>query len=337
MPTGHWDTLEWKHVKENQHDREGENRWYVCDDSGENFTGFHVKINVSEFSAWRKTWYDLRAEKNLDFGFYFRNLTVNDHFGVNIVLNFKRCEESWGFFHDYWVFAGSNINATYKNEYGTIGGDVWNITEAMKQDKLELFPSYVEVFVWRNENDFCIKILNYRWDQPKPDLLYEKNYTMPASWFDNVAIGFWVRHWGSGSFEAGWTEPDVYHNTPYNPSIPETQDVWQYTIWDFINELKGFAGKIIPDWMQGWITQLGSWSASFFAVLAMVWGSVTQFVPILPMILLFWILDATITSVTEGDLHPIGNCFMTLYNTARGIIQAIVSIIHTIYDFIHFW
>jgi len=324
LPQGQWDVLEWTHIKENQHDREGLNMWYVCDDSGINFTGFHMKLNVTQFDAWRKEWWQLRAEKNIEIGLFFRNATNTD-FGVNVVINFKRCAESWGYFQDYWVFAGSNINST----------DVW--VAERNQDKLELYPfSYIEVFIWRNGTNFCIKVLNYR-SEPNPILLYAKNYSLPDSWFKDVIIELWVRHWGAGSFDAGWSEPEVYNNEPYNPSIPQTQGIPGYSIWDFINDLAGIITNNLPSWFRGWITSLGSWFDFLIGILAIIFDIAAMSLQYLPLIILFWFLDAVITSVYDGNLHPLGNCFMTIFNFIRGLIGVLVNIIQTIYDFIHFW
>jgi len=325
MPTGYWDTIEWTHIAENQHDRSGVNMWYVCDDSGENFTGFHMKVNVTQFTAWRKNWWELRAEKNIQIGLVFSNLT-NDDFGVNIVITLKRCAESWGFFQDYWVFAGSNINST---------GNPWSVSEE-NQDRLELYPSYIEIFVWKDGNNLRINILNVR-SEPKPILLYDKTYTFPESWFRNVWIELWVKHYGSGSFDAGWTEPEVYQNQPYNPSIPETQGIPGYNIWDFIHDLIGIITNNLPSWLQGWVRSLGQWFDFLSNILYIIWNAITLSFQYIPMIVLFWFLDAIFTSVQDGNLHPLGKCFTTIYNFASNLVSTLVGIIATIYDIVTFW
>lgn len=82
---------------------------------------------------------------------------------------------------------------------------------------------------------------------------------------------------------------------------------------------------------------MGPWFSYLTFFLAVVWNGVTLSIHYLPIIVLFWFLDAIITSVVEGDLHPIGTCFMTIYNMARAIISTILSFVGTIWDLITFW
>ena len=62
-----------------------------------------------------------------------------------------------------------------------------------------------------------------------------------------------------------------------------------------------------------------------------------QFLPYAPLLLLFWIVDAGITSVATGSFSPIGVCVATIWSVMSQLVNAIVSIAQTIYDFIHFW
>ena len=82
---------------------------------------------------------------------------------------------------------------------------------------------------------------------------------------------------------------------------------------------------------------IGPWLSYLTFFLAIIWDGITLSVHYLPVIVLFWFLDAIGTSVVDGNLHPIGECFMTIYNMGRALIQTILNFVGTLWDLITFW
>ena len=306
---GVWKVCERTHWEKYQNDSSGEAQWdYSL--SNATFHGYYGKIWLDDFqvySSWRffdtqELWY---------------NLTIGDP-ALTIQILIKERVWIWGLvggdpIMEVWVFYNGTelsyeVQGTYRKS-----------------------PRNAEIFVWKDGDNVKVRVLDY-YDKALPIEMAYDNQAVSSTWFENATLKLKVKHGGFGYFNAHLS--DDLKTEAWTPELKASTEPEYPNIFDLVAKL-GY--DALPQFMKDWVDSITAWSTSFFTVLAMVWGSVTQIVPMLPMILLFWILDATITSVVEGDLHPIGNCMMTLYNTARGIIQAIVSIIHTIYDFIHFW
>lgn len=333
----------WGYVGWGSGDIEGD--WNVCErtewsallgqDSGlaswnstvYDFTGYYAKFTMSNMSAWRDWWW-VRGEKRFGVQLNFSGAD-ND---VNVLLLWSRCEESFGFIHDWWFMVGVGLNNTYFDPFWWTPFGI-----EMSRDEWSPFPwDYQELFVYLDGNDLHIEVINYREDIASHVDMWTQIIDVGASWNDVVVIEQNLFHVGSGYF--GGSMADVIYDTdPYSPSVPDVDAIEGYTIYDFWDDLVGVVQSALPSWLNEQIGQFAGWSALLMSFLIPLWSLVVQLLPIAPFFLGFYVLDSIATSVEQRSFAPVGVCFMALWNGAVGIISTIVSIAHAIYDFIHFW
>ncbi|MCJ7767837.1 hypothetical protein MUP79_05565, partial [Candidatus Bathyarchaeota archaeon] len=118
----------------------------------------------------------------------------------------------------------------------------------------------------------------------------------------------------------------------------ETTDNRGIGFWQQLShDLFSTVSSILPSWLTDYISQFASWGGYILGFLSIVWGIITSVAPYLPFILLFWILDAALTSVNQGSFTPLGTCIMTMYDWGTQLIGVLVAIGNAIYSFIKFW
>ncbi len=135
----------------------------------------------------------------------------------------------------------------------------------------------------------------------------------------NVTITMQYYQGGNGKFSL-----DIQHwfNMYYTKYKEEPTKDWFWSLW---NNLMAFFSSA-PQWFA-WIGASIVFIMQAFAIA----------LPFFPLIVFLWFIDAVVTSITEGNLQPIGNCFMTIYNYLRALIQTIANILSTIWEHIKFW
>jgi hypothetical protein len=137
----------------------------------------------------------------------------------------------------------------------------------------------------------------------------------------NVTITLNYFHGGQGQF-------DIYQTLTYSgeTQVYEEHPPWGRTFFDDLWEtIKVFFGS------------LGQWFGWLNTFIVFLFKALKMAFPIIPIIVLFWFLDAVGTSIAYGDWHPIGDVFFTLFDFIRGIIQTIVNIAQTIWSIIKWW
>jgi len=68
-----------------------------------------------------------------------------------------------------------------------------------------------------------------------------------------------------------------------------------------------------------------------------LWGLFLAVLPMAPLLLVFWVVDAGVTSVHQGSFEPIGNVATTVFGLVSGLVSTVVGIGEAIWNFIHFW
>jgi len=311
--TGDWDICERTHFKAGS--GSGSAEWHT---SIENFTGYYAKINFSDLYVTRE-WWDESEYKIVEIKLKFEG--NGSSFWVRIW--FDDYQGLWGAYYGRKVHFDALVNITDWDE-----GD-WTFWEY----DYDLNHNVEFYFVFNNSH-VSLYAYNYREGYEKPVKIepYPNGWNVSDSWGNNVNITMIIEHSGSGHFE-GFYSDEVKQIT----YLPEGATWTERNIWSFISFITDAWNKVVPKEFRDWINSLGSYFAFFINILAIVWNGITLSVQFFPAIILFWFIDAIITSVNEGDLQPIGKAFMAIYDFGRGVISTIVNIIHTIYDFIHFW
>jgi len=310
--------------------RNGKAQWHQ---TVQNFSGIRLRINFTELYTFRSLWWHESASKSFDL---WLNITDEDaENNIYACFDFWDWQRMWG--GQWGRNIGSGFEVNWSKGYEGIG---------FMSKRYDLFPSYVDVMIWINRTDNRMYAYSYLYDPdlPKPvllDYIYswdEKGDGVPigSNAFENVTVTFYMTHNGNGRFKGGMSL-ELHADEVYSPEQPETLKGVERDIWGFIDGLKRLIEGVLPDWLSDWLVSLGAWFQWFFATLGNVWAIVISFMPFFPLIVIFYVMDAGMTSIMTGSFEPIGLCVMTIYNTLRGVIEAIVVIIQTIYDFIHFW
>ena len=317
---GDWSVCERTHWEQNDVEvSEGTARWEI---SIQNFSGYKAIINFTELYTRRLEWWWESAAKYVDIYFKFRsNLTGNY---ITIWVGFKDYQYRWG------LFGGRKVGVLCEWN-GTLDG--YYITD------YNLNPSYVEVYLTFNgTKNILITAFLYEPSKTEPYLLMKYDYDILENEFWNITLTQTVKHRECGFFK-GFLYDQIYGNWE-TPSLPESALLPYYEanpIWQFVDAVKYTFGTVLPGAVMNLINLAGSWASFFTDLIVLVGQSAIQFFPFFPLIFLFWLLDAIITSVYVGNLQPVGNAVMTIYNTLRGVVSAIVSIAETIWSIIKFW
>jgi hypothetical protein len=292
-----------------------------------NFSGLYSQIYFSYLDTVKTDWWVEGAEKAFHLWF-----NVTDNLGNSILLNV-------GFWDQFRLWG-----AIWKRECGGyVGINETEFNPAYYHTYLyDLYPETVETYLWfnRSANRVYWKILC--WKDSTPFILTEMNPEWNETFvqigedaFKNVTITIIYAH-------EGWGKLNGYHNfeiktETYEPSPPSGLNPVSGEPILFLEGLQNFFRKILPSWLQAWLASFNQWFAWLFGIIGIVWGAVSMSFPFIPVIILFWFVDAMFTSMNEGNLHPIGNVFMTMYDIIRAIIQTLVNIANTIWSIIKFW
>jgi len=316
-PSGIWEKCERTEWITKNGDNYGNASWYV---DVENFTGYNAEYYVNEFSNYRLAWWHESSSKNFIIKTKFQ---LNETHSIIAWVWFSSYQRLWGSIYKNVVRMDITLSeeesCTFLGEYSITGLD-----------------SYVVLDVWYNSTTQKLKVYLYHvadgYRSKEEALIWNATSTD----LENITITQTIYHYGVGKFD-GFMIDSIYQNEAYNPSIPQVSEAIAHDIWHFINNLSNALNKALPSWLREWINNFGAWFDWLFGVLGIVWITILQSIDFIPIILLFWFVDAIGTSIYYGNLHPIGECFMTIYNFARGVISTLTQIAHTIYDVLTFW
>lgn len=319
-PYGSWQVCErtvWKTVSG---DNSGNMSWQI---TVENFTGYHAEYQAYEMSNFRTVWWYEAGGKTLEYNLHFQvESTV-----IDVWVNFVSYQYLWGLIYKNVYRVGMSANGSL-------------VSGGTKEYVIGSQPEWVELEIYFNNSRFYVQLNHvvgsYRhWTHFLADEHGVRGIPVSASMV-NITLTQTVRHYGSGYIYVGMTD-QFHQNTPYTPTLPSTGESLQHDIWGFLSDLQNALGKILPQWLKDWLNNFASWFSWLTGILAIAWNAVVMSFKFIPAIILFWLVDAIGTSVYNGDLHPIGACFMAIYDFIRGVIQTLVNIANTIYDIITFW
>jgi len=311
--SGEWDICErteW--AKFNAVSNEGEATWSIDVDD---FNGYYGVLNFTDLYVYREWWHFWDAQ-HFDIEFKFQSRTSGD--SATVSLNFKDYQTFWGAAYDRKVNIWLQINDQYENfgEY-----------------PYSLNPEYFEIYFTPNASSVVLGVFLY---QEKSNIPVKCNLESVGSAlnFENITITIYVHHYGVGYFH-GYLKDNICSSPPELPSeyrkLKET-----IGLGDFVDTIIGIAGQV-PKSIMNIINIIKDYGEWFLSGLFIFGNIVVQFFPLLPYICLFWFLDAIITSIQEGNLQPLGNAVMTIYNIVRGIVEAIATIAETVWNIIKFW
>ena len=311
--SGEWDICErteW--AKFNAVSNEGEASWSI---DVNNFNGYYGVLNFTELYVYREWWHFWDAQ-HFDIEFKFQSRTSGD--SATISLNFKDYQTFWGAAYDRKVNIWLQINEQY---------------EHFGEYPYSLDPEYFEIYFTFNSSSVVLGVFLYQTKSPIP-VKCELETVGVASNFQNITITINAHHYGVGHFHGFLT--DNISETP--PELPSQYRALRETLGlgDFVETIIGVAGQV-PATIMNIINIIKDYGDWFLSGLCILGNIAVQIFPFFPYICLFWFLDAILTSVTEGNLQPIGNAVMTIYNTIRGIVAAIANIAETVWDIIKFW
>lgn len=323
--SGDWAICEYNHWKGEAGDYQGIAVW-ENNESLLNFIGYYASIHIDKIDAWVTSWFpwDSSAGKGVNVCFELQGNNTN----IKASFVFEKIVDLWGALGKSRVYGTVLVNST--EYYGTLG-----MPSILGSD------NYVEVWITKTGDAVNVKIYHYASLLENPALLVDKTINVGSQWFSNVSIKLRVEHYQWG----GWTSRNdgcfeariIVENLSFSPTTFPTPKPLPENIWD--NFVRGIIGMVnaIPSWIRDVLNQIYEgmkWVASIFYTF---FGFVVEMLPLLFPIIIFWILDAGITSIYEGSFTPIGMVFSTIYDFIRGIIQTIANILQTIWDILTFW
>lgn len=296
-----------------------------------NFRGYVADINLSQFDSFRDggfgSWYIV----------YLIWVLENDY-GENFIgiVRFKTYADWWGLSYGKDVYGGFGFNTT------------WDNICYFRKVNYDCAPSYVKIAFYINETlsptQIVGKILVYDKDVPYPYRIAETYYSegwksyggypINLSRWNHTVLHFAVYFDGTkGSFKGGMS--DTIYVSTFTERLDKGEIKWVTSnpFYDFLEGVRNSL-SLLPSWLSGFFSEALSWFSTFTSVLYIIWNAFQTSMPFIPLILLFWVLDAVIASIQDGNLHPIGNVFMTIYDFIRGLVQTIVNIVNAVWDFI---
>jgi hypothetical protein len=304
----------WKSISLNHVEAEGEN-WGVAiwQINVTGFQGFSVNISTIEFDGWRR-WYESGNYEKFAIRITISNGTVNH--GACLILVDR--EELWGAFELVVVYAAnkrdfSNPNDPYELDWTAEHKGWWYQPTTYGEDKAKNYYAWISIKANGN-----VSVAVYDSDDGKwvGETLAVGGYDFTGQ---NVTVTLSYYHGGYGRIIADLGQSLEYNIPPF--VTPRSKDFWSQ----------------VADAIQGTLLQIPTWFGWLASLLAVLFGSAVQFLPLVPLIFVFWILGATVEAIWYGSVEPLAEALHTLYSTMQKIIQVIVNIAQTVWNFIKFW
>jgi len=289
------------------------------------FAGYFASINFS-WLVNEANWYEPQVLKKLEIVWNISNIYV--------CISCEDVKNFGGILDNMLFYAGSSVN---NSGFTANWWDWWN-THLVRShtDFNRNWRDYYEIQVSKKaETTVLVEI--YKFGLDGATRMISNEYTVSSDFWDSVDLSLKIWHEGKGYLYGGMT--DAIYTGSWSP---ETPDRWgnpqDNPIYNLINSLAQVITSVLPSSIRNWVNQFGVWAGYLFALIGgILFGIVSTVTPFLPLLLVFYVVDAGITSVQTGSITPLGNCFLALYQFVLMIIHTIVAICQTIYDFIHFW
>ena len=319
--TGDWNICERTHWKKLDAVSSGEAGWH---NTVNDFTGYRATINVTEIYTRRREWWHESATEAVSVFFNFTDASGVSWFYIKVYMYDyqKMWGGQWG--KDVWGFCEANAS------------DYEHIHKFQHSDDLAHYPDgYVEVLLYKEADGVRIKVFNYNVHYQRPQQLTSYYWGVNASWFDEVILTIDVVHEGSGRFDMKLA--DEIHTTVWTPDIPEKRPPQEQLFWGFAEGLRQVLADVLPDWMWDWIGTITAWGNWFWENAGNFFSILKTVIPYLPLIIVFYVLDVGISAVMTGNFKLMGQMVFSFWQVFSGTVQVIISALHTIYSFIHFW
>lgn len=290
--------------------------------SNVDFAGYHAVWNFS-YLLNTPNWWDVESQKNVIIEWNFS--------GIYVYASAKCLHNLGSLIHNDWLYGGS---ATNQSQFT---GSWWDFTSAgtvRTHVNFQEFDSF-EIFVSKKD---ATTVLVELWAMRLlADVrLFSNEHTVSADYWDTVDVTYQVWHEGPGHFLGAFS--DEIFTASYSPDVPSGYIPGEDNPFsNFFGNLLNTFSKVLPSYLRDMLTSFSGWFVWLIPIASVVWGVVTQLAPLLPFILLFYLIDVCFSSVKQGSFQPIGQMTVGLFNLASTIVGAVVSIAGTIYDFIHFW
>jgi hypothetical protein len=142
-------------------------------------------------------------------------------------------------------------------------------------------------------------------------LSFKETLTVDPSVWVNPTLNLYVAHDGSGEFVCTFADPHVGNLAELETQPPSTINnpfQWVTDAFNFLHQIALIVGNFMG-----------------------------YFLPILPFLFLFYLLDVIITSVQVGSIQPIGKFALILWDFLLKIWDVLVKIGQLIWDAITFW
>jgi len=291
----------------------------------ENFTGYHASIYLNKFETWKLAWWHWDSYKN----FMVRINFTGSNWNASIRIDYSATIVSWFALYDTDVDANAWLNGSISYSWGGVS-----------RPNVYFYPNgWVEVYFSITENQTInYGVYEYQAGSNPILLVHYSNNVLGdfniSKTMDNVTITLEYKHENVGIVD-GWLEDTIYQGE--SVEYPTNVRVLPNAIQDFFSSLIQTVNKILPQWLKDSLATIWGFFSFVGSIFMLVLNIVGLIMPHIGFIILFWILDAIITSVNEGNLQPIGNVFTSIFEIGRGIYQTIANIIEAIWNVIHFW
>lgn len=308
---------------------EGDSRWIQADypdPPNPAFYGYYARIDFLYLNA-EGEWWEVQKEKSVTLMWNFSNVYFNVKW-TNII--------NWGgWLNNWWFNYGCSTNCS------SFTGDWYNFVSAHFAGREhwnydnDIFDFYVERL---NETQVSMTLFKGITDGWTYDMEYVfgANVTVDSGFWDDATVSFQVGHSGNGRFSA--TMDNTVNSVA--PPIPPSD----YTIGGnenlfvtFASNLYHFSTAILPPSWKSSIDTIVGYGGYFGAIVGALLVALGCIIPMLPLILVFAMLGVGLTCVSDGTFEPARDFVGQIISLSSGVVDTLINIGHTIYDFIHFW
>lgn len=321
--TGLWEIAERTHWKENRQDTIGWVEW--GNNITDNFAGYYGTLRFPQLETagtgfWFWENYAITVVK------VRLNFTGSDGKQIIIGLEFERTIELWGAIAGQYVFSEVRENPDM----------TWFLWESYKNAEPLNNAGQTEVIVYRDGTNLTVKVYVYQDPLLNPRMVQDITFNVGDAWFTAVSMNIAVNHEGfhPSNFN-GYLENEVFNYTLGELPTPLTpeESIINTFFHSLINEFTA-----IPTWLRDEVDQLYGWLSWLMNLSSgILWQITSLTIPLIPVIVVFWGFDVTMTAINTGSIQPIGDMVLTIWNLTISIIGAIVGTMSAIWSFVKFW
>lgn len=308
-----------------------------------NFTGYRLKADYSYLTAVRGAWWWFWCEKVTEWTLWFDTFDSVENVSVHV----KVYENSW----DFGALVTDHIEATVRNNDTFDGNYYFNETlvrslgwtQVVKDssDLYDVVGGYFEVLLRKVSGTcVCVSVLNKDVSSPCLTALVSVNVTVSPEFFVRCGVHGSLAHRGYGRVSCFLAEKVYTQNEDVLPDDVDSAD-WGHEatigMFDLFARLFGAVGSVLPSWLTDMLGSFSGWFGWLLPVVTAVMGVVGGFLPVLPFLLLFYVVDALVTSAKEGSFVPVGRVVSELYGLVAGVVGAVIGAAEAIWSFIKFW